>query len=1151
MSQRQALLKLIGSFDQENLVNFFRKAHEDFKPAGETFPEYVAEEPDFLEVVQQVGKIEFGLDERLLVFRAKTTGDITKRTSKRRQYDLAKKMLKSKFSDAGIFVFHDDRGHFRFSLVVTHFEGTRRTFTPFRRYTYYVNPEKPNKTFINQVGKADFSDLDSILKAFSIDAVSDDFYDEFKPKFQAIADATKGADVDQELKEDFALLFAIRVIFLGFVQKKKTKEDEKGWLGNDEEFLQHYWEEYNEGDFEEDTFYNKWLKPLFFKALNSQPGTHVSRQTNFSDETREALQMAPYLNGNLFKEKSGYDDIGLWIPDEEIEAFFEFLFRHNFTVEENTYYDQELELNPEFLGIIFEKLVNKEDGAVYTPRTEVDFMCRMGLVKWLQKNTAVNTRDLYRLFFQERGKEKDQKQGDFSPNEISELVEKLENVTVCDPAAGSGAFEVGMLHVLKEILENLYDRSNAPSDITPKSGYDLKKSIIARSLYGVEIKQWAVWINHLRLWLTLFIDMPDDEKRSMKPLLPSLNFKVRCGDSLVQRIGSKLFPVQGHADLPAKIKRKVTELKKTKTNFFNNKGVSEDEVTHQEFTLFQEIIREELDEKRQTLNLLEQQEKRAAQTQQGSLGTEFREPENDQGNLEFDEADKDKLKEEIAELEEQEKKLAEDHPLIWNIEFAEIFVEKGGFDVIIGNPPYLKQGEIRDPQKNISSTDYYNYLKQLVHLDFPDHFKGDLEVNGRSNLLIFFYLHTLMLINKSGQHVFITSNSWLDSGYGNWFKYLLLKKVPIENIIDNHAKRSFSNAQINTVITLLESPEIKDSSVDDKIKFIAFKKPFEDVVITENLLEIESANESLANSNYRLFITNNTELIKEGSEFANEEDRIMGQGVYKRDKWGSKYLRAPDVFIELLENAEDNIIELGQRAEVITVSWSRKGFNSEVIVPNGEEVKTEFELVKLFKSPKDVKKIEVTPSETKYRLKVIPEIENGIKYAPLLWGDLKDKRFVCHYCGTNVAFSHGFHGIRPMNNVNLSSLALVLNSTLTWLMIEVFGRKGLGGGATRVLVKEMRKIFSIPDPNLISSQEAEELFNKIRDVEVKSVFEELGLNPSSEVAINNQDPSPRDYRYEIDKLVCQSIGVDLSILQDLYKTVCRLVKERKDKAGSL
>lgn len=95
MSQRGALKNLITGFNQENLVNFFRKGHEDFKPAGETFPEYVAKEPDFLEKVQKVGDIEYDHDERLLVFRAQTTDDITKRTSKQQQYDLAKKILKN------------------------------------------------------------------------------------------------------------------------------------------------------------------------------------------------------------------------------------------------------------------------------------------------------------------------------------------------------------------------------------------------------------------------------------------------------------------------------------------------------------------------------------------------------------------------------------------------------------------------------------------------------------------------------------------------------------------------------------------------------------------------------------------------------------------------------------------------------------------------------------------------------------------------------------------------------------------------------------------------------------------------------------------------------------------------------------------------
>ncbi len=700
MSRRNRLRNLAGHFSRENLIRFFRSAHESFKPGPTPFPRFIDEEPDFLASVNKIGQIEFDLDERFIIFEAKTQDEITRHTSKKRQYNLAKKILKDQDSDAGIFVFHDGRGHFRFSLVVTHYDEAKRKYTPFRRYTYYVDPDKPNKTFINQIGKADFSSIDNILKAFSIEAVSEDFYKDFEHRFNEIAQEVRGADVGIDLKKDFALLFIIRIIFLGFVQKK-------GWLGDDKEFLWEYWSEYKEqfkgenksscAETSEDEFYARWLKPLFFEALNSPPGQKVKYQNNeFSKETEKALQMAPFLNGDLFKSKPGYDDLGLWIPDEQIGNFFDFLFQYNFTIEENRYYDEELELNPEFLGLIFERLVNKEDSAIYTPRTEVDFMCRMALVKWLEKNTSSERRDLYRIFFREMGSDEEfdeyQKQGDFSPAEIRELIEKLETITACDPAAGSGAFEVGMMHVLYEVLTNLYDRSNCPPDIEVKTGFELKKAIIAQSLYGVEVKEWAVWINHLRLWLTMFIDMPDDARESLEPLLPSLNFKVRCGDSLVQRIGSKLFPVQEHAHLSSSVKRRITQLKKKKIAFFNNKGVTSDEIKHEEYKIFRDIIRNERDEKLQKLNVLNNKK-----VEQTNLDLGLPEPVDSQQKIKLYEKEKRKLEAEIEELEEQEQNLAEQHPLIWNIEFAEIFAEKGGFDIIIGNPPYVRQEDISDP----------------------------------------------------------------------------------------------------------------------------------------------------------------------------------------------------------------------------------------------------------------------------------------------------------------------------------------------------------------------------------------------------------------------------------------------------------------------
>ena len=396
--------------------------------------------------------------------------------------------------------------------------------------------------------------------------------------------------------------------FSWFVQKK-------GWLGGKPRFLQEYWEEYRQSG-ATGTFYREWLEPLFFEALSSPPGRKVAYgRAPFSQENQKVLQMAPFLNGELFKRKVDIDDQGLWIPDDLIGDFFAFLFQYNFTVEENEVYDEELELNPEFLGIIFERITNMDQGAVYTPRVEVDLMCRLALVRWLEQTTAIDKRDLYHLFFREAGigeaYDEYQKQGDFSPAEIRTLIERLENVTVCDPAAGSGAFEVGMLQVLEQVLENLYSRSNTPADLKANAHTPLerKKAIIANSLYGVEVKRWAVWINHLRLWLTLFVDMPDNYKNSLEPLLPNLTFKVRTGDSLVQRLGGKTFPVQGHADLPAEIKRRITQLKRKKRDFFYNKSSDYQLIELEELKVFRAILDAEIEARRKEIRILTRPQK--------------------------------------------------------------------------------------------------------------------------------------------------------------------------------------------------------------------------------------------------------------------------------------------------------------------------------------------------------------------------------------------------------------------------------------------------------------------------------------------------------------------------------------------------------------
>ena len=910
MEHQDALQNLIKHFGTDNLSTLLRRIVPGFRKQKASLTDFIKDDWPF-DHTKQLGVIELPDAQTVLVAAGHLTQALTSRSSKKIQYELGKRIIKAHGGNGGLFAFYDDAGRFRLSLITVTYSGTRRQFSTFRRQTFFVDPALPNKTFINQIGRADFSTLEGIRKAFSLEAVSDAFYQEFKPKFDAIAEAVQESD-DPELKQDFALLFVIRILFLGFVQKK-------GWLGDNRRFLQDFWGEYRQGRHPENSFYKEWLAPLFFEALSSPPGRKVAYgRTPFSQATQGALQRAPYLNGELFKRKRGVDDQSLWLPDDVIGAFFEFLFQYNFTVEENELYDEDLEVNPEFLGIIFERITNMDQGAVYTPRVEVDLICRLALVHWLTQTTEAEKDDLYHLFFREAGTgeahDEHQRQGDFSPAEIRTLIERLENVTVCDPAAGSGAFEVGMLQVLDQALENLYSRNNTSADLKTKSPtpFERKKAIIANSLYGVEVKRWAVWINHLRLWLTLFVDMPDDFRRLSEPLLPNLTFKVRTGDSLVQRIGGKTFPVHDHANLSPAVKRRITALKKKKRDFFYNRSSDYRPIEQEELAVFRAILDESIAERRKTIQKLREPVPRTSAFLEEIAQSELAKEQAERAQRERRIA---VLQAEIADLEAQKRHLKEDRPFIWSIEFAEIFFDRGGFDIIIGNPPYVQKEDIADPYQRLSPREYKEALLEMVRLDFPDYFaksrtptnvfKKGRKPSGRSDLYTYFYLRSLRLLNPRGAHVFICSNSWLDVGYGAWLQEFFLRKAPLHLVIDNHARRSFARADINTIITVASAPQ-RSTPQDHTVRFVAFKRPFEEAILSENLLDIVSATDILKTESFRVYPITAAGLLAEGSE----------DGKYVGDKWGGKYLRAPDIFFTILEKGKGFLIKLGEIADV-------------------------------------------------------------------------------------------------------------------------------------------------------------------------------------------------------------------------------------------
>ena len=256
MSANELVDRLTKGFDVGILTEYFKTACSKFRPDRQDLSEIIPEDQTQFKEVSTIGEVEYDAANRLIFAVCKLDKDLTGKESKKTQYELGKKILKQHSYDAGIFVFYGANNNFRLSLIVASYQGPKREFTTFRRYTYFVTGELTNKTFIKQFGGCDFSSIDNILEAFSIEAVSKAFYDDFNPQFGKILLSIKADDqTPAQAKKDFALLFVIRTLFLGFIQKK-------GWLGS-EKFIQKLWQEYKACG-KKDEFYSRLLEPLFF-----------------------------------------------------------------------------------------------------------------------------------------------------------------------------------------------------------------------------------------------------------------------------------------------------------------------------------------------------------------------------------------------------------------------------------------------------------------------------------------------------------------------------------------------------------------------------------------------------------------------------------------------------------------------------------------------------------------------------------------------------------------------------------------------------------------------------------------------------------------------------------------------------------------------
>ena len=580
----------------------------------------------------------------------------------------------------------------------------------FRRIT--ISPYEKLRTASERIAMLDLAsigpDLEELSplaiqnghdKAFNVEAVTKQFFEDYKSVFHDLQDDLTGQTEDRRWAHDYALQFLNRCMFLYFIQRKR-------WLGEDTEFLRSFWESYQATSEQADLFVDRWLNVLFFEAFNNKfHGGHH----HFPDKIREALALAPYLNGGLFRENALDGEYDFQISDQRFEGIFDFLENYNFTIAEDSPLDQEVAVDPEMIGKVYESLVNVSDeedeqgdaGIFYTQRTEIDLMCRLTLVDNLTNHLGKEHKDLlYEVLFAFSPDDKAEADGKLAETQLWEpLNTSLKGLAVVDPACGSGSFLVGMLH----ILDDLRDRVNQGLECK-ESSFDRKKGIIGHNLYGVDVKEWACHVAELRLWLALVIDTEFSREELHlwnEPLLPHFSFNIRCGDSLVQEIGGMNLSTLRDAfiGMPRALKDRITRLKNAKLQFFNNNPDcpyrSEKELEQEELRLFRELIdtratniKEQIDDLQQQIDGPQERQMRLDGTVEERTDRQLELQAMEwQKQIEALTEDHDRLKAARSAL-----RSARDVPFVWDIAFVEILTgEKGGFDIVIGNPPYVRQ----------------------------------------------------------------------------------------------------------------------------------------------------------------------------------------------------------------------------------------------------------------------------------------------------------------------------------------------------------------------------------------------------------------------------------------------------------------------------
>ena len=712
--------------------------------------------------------------------------------------------------EGALIIFHHQKvenQEWRFSYVEKRVNA--KDSTSAKRYTYILGKHLPARTISDRFtyleDHKDILTLKDLTDAFSVEVLTKQFYDELFNWYEwacenvtfPIGDTTKDKNGKYNVKQtkeknELNLIRLItRLMFVWFI---KQKDLIPLWVFDESE-LNKVLTEFKPESKKDGNYYNAVLQNLFFATLNKKieerafaDDKSISKNKQFgvknfyrdnkektffkesNSQIIERFKTVPFLNGGLFEcldklvdDKDNKKNIEVFtdgfsrepnwmafIPnnlfwqkeDGEHEGIIHLLSRYNFTVEENSPSDVQVALDPELLGKVFENLLGtynpetsetarKDSGSFYTPREIVSFMVDESIKDYLSKTVKNLTSENIQILFNDNVE-------CYNSDNKAEIVNALKSMKILDPACGSGAFPMGALQRIVHLIQKC---NGVTSD--KNSLYSLKLDLIEKCLYGVDIQPIAVQICKLRFFISLICEQDKTDSISdnygFNPL-PNLETKFVAANSLIgmeRKSQNDLF-----SDPDGKIEKKKLEI----------------------------------------------QEKRHEHFKAPTAEAKAKCREDDR-----------KLRAELANLLEQNKmfapkdaeQLAEWNPYDQNavspfFDAEWMFNTAEGFDIVIGNPPYIQLQKDSGKLANLYEAQNYKSFAKT----------GDI--------YCLFYEKGCNLLNSTGRLCFITSNKWMRAGYGEKLRDYFAKNVNPKLLVDFAGVKVFESATVDTNILLFE-----------------------------------------------------------------------------------------------------------------------------------------------------------------------------------------------------------------------------------------------------------------------------------------------------------------------------------------------------------